>query len=123
MVSRLGLVSDGFLVSPFRSLINYVILQRSSSLTTTPVIVVNALNKIWRATKRESWKKKPSNSDAEFLGWQKTITGNSNHANLQKAILKMHNYFPKWLQQRIAFLDVLQRVILTIERSWIEYER
>ena len=95
MVSRPGLISDGFLVSPFRSLINYVILQQSSSLTTTPVIAVNALNKIWRATKRESWKKKPLNSDAEFLGWQKAITGNSNHANLHKAILKMHNYFPE----------------------------
>jgi hypothetical protein len=95
MVSRPGLISDGFLVSPFRSFIDYVILQRSSSLTTTPVIVVNALNKIWRATKRESWKKKPLNSDAEFLGWQKAITGNSNHANLHKAILKMHNYFPE----------------------------
>ena len=43
MVSRLELISGSFLVSPFRSLINYVILQRSFSLTTTPVIVVNAL--------------------------------------------------------------------------------
>jgi hypothetical protein len=81
------------------------------------VIILNALEKIWQTAKRESRKKKPSNSDAEFLGWQKTITGNSNHANFHKAILKMHNYFPKWLQQRIAFLDVLQRVILTIDKE------
>jgi hypothetical protein len=72
----------------------------------TPVIVVNALNKIWRTTKREIWKKKPLNSDAEFLGWQKTITGKDNYASLHKTILKMHNYFSKWLQHRIAFLDV-----------------
>jgi hypothetical protein len=43
MVSRLELISWSFLVSPFRSFIDYVILQRSSSLTTTPVIAVNAL--------------------------------------------------------------------------------
>jgi hypothetical protein len=43
MVNRPGLISDGFLVSPFRSFIDDVILQRYSSLTMTPVIVVNAL--------------------------------------------------------------------------------
>jgi hypothetical protein len=31
--------------------------------------------------------------------------GNSDHATLHKAILEMHNDFPGWLQQRIAFLD------------------
>lgn len=30
---------------------------------------------------------------------------NSDHAELHKAVLEMHNNFPKWLQQRIAFLD------------------
>ena len=34
--------------------------------------------------KRESWKKKPSNSDVEFLVWQKTIAGNSDHADLTR---------------------------------------
>jgi hypothetical protein len=54
------------------------------------MIVMDALNKIWQATKRESWKKKQSNSDVEFSGQQKTITGNSEHADLHKAIMNIH---------------------------------
>jgi hypothetical protein len=30
---------------------------------------------------------------------------NSGHADLHKAILEMHDDFPKWLQQRIEFLE------------------
>jgi hypothetical protein len=36
---------------------------------------VNVLGKIWQTTKRENQKKKLSNSDAEFIGWQNTPTG------------------------------------------------
>ena len=43
MVSRPELISGSFLVSPFHSLINDVILQRPFSLTTIPVIAVNVL--------------------------------------------------------------------------------
>ena len=30
---------------------------------------------------------------------------NSDHIELHRALLEMHDDFPKWLQQRIAFLD------------------
>ena len=58
MVSGPQLISGGSLVSPFCGCIACIILQRSYSLTTIPVIILNPLEKIWQATKQESWKKK-----------------------------------------------------------------
>jgi hypothetical protein len=49
-------------------------LQRPYSLTTVPVIISNALEKMWQAIRRDN-RKKNLFSDAEFLGLEKTITG------------------------------------------------
>lgn len=44
------------------------------------------------------------NAIIQYVAWSETCD-NSDHAELHKAILEMHNDFPKWLQQRIAFLE------------------
>jgi bacterioferritin (cytochrome b1) len=44
------------------------------------------------------------NAIIQYVAYSETCD-NSDHAELHKAILEMHNDFPKWLQQRIAFLD------------------
>lgn len=90
MVSRPGLIPDGFLGSPFRCLINYAILQWYFSLTMTSMTVLDSLNIIWRAAQRKSWKNELSNSNAKFLEQQKTITGNSKDADLYITILNIN---------------------------------
>jgi len=38
-----------------------------------------------------------------------TTSDNSAHPELHKAILDMHDNFPTWVQQRVAFLDNASR--------------
>ena len=44
------------------------------------------------------------NAIIQYVAYSET-RDNSDHTELHKAMLEMHNDFPKWLQQRIAFLD------------------
>jgi|GEM_PF-7118858 len=44
------------------------------------------------------------NALIEYATCSRTCDG-SDHTELHKAILEMHNDFPRWFQQRIAFLD------------------
>ena len=45
-----------------------------------------------------------TNAIIQYVACSETCD-NTDHAELHKAILEMHNDFPTWLRQRIAFLD------------------